>query len=546
MLEREREVARPHLQRRRRQGVVRRGADVGAREVTARTVRELLHRPLAVTDRCAGERPAGGVGLDLLERGCGFIGVAECIEGRGAHTGDPEAGRRDAGGDVQRPDAGRAHEFDRHGNRCALEGSERRQRERCATREHECTLGTRDADRTVRERARAGIAERERDLADLAVVEATVAVAVAEVDHERLGDRLQLATRREALDDGSVRGVEAVGRNGPDTGAALGERGPEQLQIGGITRGRGGEQRVARLEQRRCVRRQFVCRDEVVLHAGLRLVERQAHVVVEQCGVALPEHRAPHLARVVDLGVGRARLPERRRHGRGQRVAVLDMPEREAVLRQVGRVGHPTDPVVVGIRRADRGEEGVATHRVYARPVRVRGHERILGADAHEHGLEVRPAFTQSARHVRRQPRRVTDQAVADEVPPLMRDDLVVERAIAGDGGLTHHGGAERSIQEFGLERVARSQGQGEDRDRDPARRASRPWRGRAGHIVDDDHADRTGALRVLSFEHERAVATVDQHDLACDLSHVREARATVVGRRDAIDPDDERPRDIE
>ena len=116
------------------------------------------------------------------------------------------------------------------------------------------------------------------------------------------------------------------------------------------------------------------------------------------------------------LGVVRTRLPERRRHRGRQRVAILDVLEREAVLREVRRVRHAADAVVERVGATARGVERIAREAIDAVPVGVRRLQQVLWAHAHEHGVEVRPALAETAGHVGRESRGVTDQAIADEV----------------------------------------------------------------------------------------------------------------------------------
>ncbi len=219
---------------------------------------------------------------------------------------------------------------------------------------------------------------------------------------------------------------------GEEAGAAGREALHALREVGGIVRRHGREQRIACLGEHRVHRRELVGRDDVALHAVLRLREREAPRVAQQVRVAAPQHRGPHFARVVHLGgvavEGRRRRDRQRRGG-------LDVTERQGILGEIARVRVAAHAEVIGGALGDaadlRSVGNIAADGVGAVEVRIRGHQRVLRMHHHEQRMEVRPTLAQALGLLGRDAVRIADEAVADVVAPLVGDDGVVHRAVA-------------------------------------------------------------------------------------------------------------------
>jgi hypothetical protein len=154
--------------------------------------------------------------------------------------------------------------------------------------------------------------------------------------------------------------------------------------------------------------------------------------------------------------------------------------------------------------------------------------------------VEVAPPLAHAGALLVAEAAAVTDEPVADVVAPLVRHDLVVDAAVA-----VHLAADQRHVHaeaEVVLDRGADRERHGQHGNRDAAERAGQR-RGRAVvQVVRDDDADGARVLRVLHLHRVRAGrAAVDERDLARHA--IRDCRAAVAGRRDAVVDEHDRTR---
>ena len=243
------------------------------------------------------------------------------------------------------------------------------------------------------------------------------------------------------------------------------------------------------------------------------------------------------------FGVVGTILAERRGRADRERHSVRDVLERQRVLAKVSRVGEPANSEVVSVVGQQVVADRIGRQRIDAIVIGVCGRQRVRLANGHEHGAEVAPALAHAASLRVRQPRRIADEPVADVVAPLVRDDLVVERAVAVERGRPQHAHIHADA-ELRLEDVAvglRDRQRGDD-DRGVGAAHSND----AQRVVRDDDADRAVQLGVLDLYDEAARATVDQGNLARDSGDVDErGRAAIARGGDAIVHQHDIPRNV-
>ena len=138
--------------------------------------------------------------------------------------------------------------------------------------------------------------------------------------------------------------------------------------------------------------------------------------------------------------------------------------------------------------------------------------------------MEVPPTLAQTPCVVGGKATGVADQAVADEVPPLMGDDSVVQRT-AALGVAALHAQHNTAGGQRGAVRLRNHDGRNGHAGAEHARGHRRR---RARHVIHDNHAHRTRLLRVQHLRGKLTGATVYEGDLAAQAGGVRQCDATV------------------
>ena len=121
----------------------------------------------------------------------------------------------------------------------------------------------------------------------------------------------------------------------------------------------------------------------------------------------------------------------------------------------------------------------------------------------------------------------IADQAIADVVPPLVRDDAIVERAVAVDADRATQAGVNGRRQgelrfdgsAFALRNLQRGNG-------DRGVGTAHPG-GCTGDVGHHNHTNRTGSLRVFYLDGEPASAAINQRNLANERGCIGQWRRT-------------------
>ena len=240
---------------------------------------------------------------------------------------------------------------------------------------------------------------------------------------------------------------------------------------------------------------------------------------VEQPGVALPHLVGPDLAAVVHAGVAGTGAAF------GCGFAFGDVLERVGVLGHVGAVGHAADAGVEGIGH-------IARQAIGPLPAVVAGLQAVFWPHREHEAVDVAPALAHG-------PGLLVGgvgQTVVHVVEELMRDDLVVQRAVEINRGLAlqghlhlhafcqqgfdgvtigladHHRG--NGVGEVGIERHIRQRaGQRRHRYIDGQIGIAHAD-GLAAGVIHHDHCRCARELGKAGLGGEVAVATVEQNDL--------------------------------
>ena len=138
--------------------------------------------------------------------------------------------------------------------------------------------------------------------------------------------------------------------------------------------------------------------------------------------------------------------------------------------------------------------------------------------------MEVPPTLAQTPCVVGGKATGVADQAVADEVPPLMGDDSVVQRT-AALGVAALHAQHNTAGGQRGAVRLRNHDGRNGHAGAEHARGHRRR---RARHVIHDNHAHRTRLLRVQHLRGKLTAATVYESDSSVHAGGVGQCDATV------------------
>ncbi len=259
---------------------------------------------------------------------------------------------------------------------------------------------------------------------ELADIDDTVVVAGIGVGDADSGERAAGA-ELEVLDHADQIFGHLRRRLGTGPGAAEGKRSRDGGEVLGVLPGCDRQQnRVALLGKRRVARGHDHALDHVVGHPSMDVLERDfALEGFVQGGVALPHHRRPYLARVVDLRVGEAIWIER--GSVGEWLAGLDVAETQCILLGVGRVGHAAIPEKARFIGKERTVVGKPIGAV----------EVVTLAQRHVQPHEITPTFALPTALDRTD----LDQPVVYVVTIFVGDDQVIDRPVALDLVFPHH-----------------------------------------------------------------------------------------------------------